>query len=318
MPLLASITLSGACEPRVDAQLLHLEGLSTERLSPGNTVRISGRGFPPGHLGEVSFDGIAHRPGEVPTPVSGSVPARAHSAGRLTFDVTPALIDDLGGRGTFVGTLRAEFAASGNAVVSGVLSSSTLVLRPGGAGAMTRVLSRERRGFEFLAHLGVTGEALDGADGGVLVESMSPEGLAARAGVRKQDRIVGLGPMRVGDVSDLVPASAGEVAELVLSRPGQSQPIRIQVPLVVRDETPTTRALLGATVASGVGLLLLLLLSPVARVTARVAKALVTPRIDGEREFFGLSGPSRPSSSALPSPKTVTTSAMARLRHGLW
>ena len=46
--VIVALTFSLACEPQVDAALLHLTGLDSERLEPGAIIRADGRGFPPG------------------------------------------------------------------------------------------------------------------------------------------------------------------------------------------------------------------------------------------------------------------------------
>jgi len=210
--------------------------------------------------------------------VEAEVDARAQSEGRLVFECRPALVDALGGRGTFVGRLRVEFRGDDGAIVSGELEPLTIAIRPGGLGALSGVLTRERSGRELLARLGITPRIEDAAtERGVIVQSFPPESLADRSGVHKGDRVVALGPMRVDDLGDLVPPPGVRSVELVIDRPGLSQPVRVPVALTRPEPGPRVHALHGATFAVGLALLLLLLLSPAARFTTRVCRAAVTP-----------------------------------------
>ncbi len=269
------IALSSCSEP-VDAALLHLDGLDAERLEPGAVVRVSGRGFPTGRSGTVRLSGTAHRPGEAPTSVAAVVEARADNENRLHFVVGEPMLARLGGHGTVTGALRVEFPGDEGAIVSGELHDLTLVVRPGGFGELSGVLSRERSGAALLAHLGVTPQDEVEERGGVVIETFTPGSLADHAGVRKRDRIVGLGAMVVDDIGDLVPPPRARSIELILERRGLSQPIHVPVALSPAATGPTARSSWGASLAVGFAFVLLFLVSPVARLTTRFWRALRT------------------------------------------
>jgi hypothetical protein len=181
--------------------------------------------------------------------------------------------------------------------VFGELAPVTLSIRPGGLGEITGVLSRERRGAELLGHLGITlrDDDDDGAESGLIVESFPPGSLADLSGVHKGDRIVALGPMRVDEVSDVIPPPTARSVELVIERPGLTQPIRAVVSLSPTVSGPDQRAVYGATFAVGLAVLLLLLVSPAARVTAKVFRALSTPSPSSLLSLVPASAPGEPS-----------------------
>ncbi len=271
---LAPLLLLLACTEPVDASLLHLDGVDTDRLEPGVEVRIEGRGFPTGRSGTVRLSGTAHRPGEAPSFVTAETDARAETEGRLSFACDEALLTRLGGHGTLVGSVRVEFPGEGGAVVSGELEDLVFVVRPGGLSEHSRVLQRERRGAELLAHLGITPRDEVGERQGVVVQSFPPGSLAERGGIQKGDRIVGLGAMRVDDLGDLVPPPRARSVELVLERRGLSQPVRAPVILEPTATGPTARSSWGASLAVALAFILLFVVSPVARLTTRLARAL--------------------------------------------
>src|SRR3990172_7017638 len=146
--LLAGCALSG------DADLLQVDDVRPHRIEVGDRVVLVGRGFPTGREASVRFEGTMRRPGAAPIAVRTDVAARALADDRVELDADAALVDELGGGGTFEGVATVAFpTADGQGRVVGRLSRVRLEVELPARRrlrAEARRLERARRTLGFL------------------------------------------------------------------------------------------------------------------------------------------------------------------------
>ena len=91
------------CGGALDVELIGVHGADDERLELGQSVSLLGEGFFSGRRAQVKFIGHMRRPGLEEKSVHATVSGLALSTEELTFEVSPELLEALGGRGTFHG-----------------------------------------------------------------------------------------------------------------------------------------------------------------------------------------------------------------------
>jgi NADH-quinone oxidoreductase subunit H len=275
---LATIALSLAvallaCSPEIDARLLSVTQVSSSRLEAAGRLGIEGDGFPPGREGRVVFDGTIHEPGASPRPIVVEASASALSGQRLEVRSSAELVRRFGGRGTFEGSLRVVFdAANGEGIVTGALDGVVLDIIDTTTFTGEEAIARARAARALLEVLGVE-EARDATGQGIVVDHVVPGGLAARADVRKGDRIAAIGGLHIDTLSDLAPPPDAPFIELAVARPGEPEPF------LVRIATDHEASLLGSAPFAPLALLamvvaVLFTLSPLARRVRGVGAAL--------------------------------------------
>ncbi|MEM9074001.1 MAG: PDZ domain-containing protein [Myxococcota bacterium] len=223
------LCLVGACAGETPADLLVLEEVSPSALEAGSTLRIRGRGFPPGRPGSVRLRGSYVRPGQEPTPVDVSLSALAvsHDAAEAVLDADA--IHRLGGRGTLHGEIVLSFEARPSGNVAGHLPVD-LDVGPVGVAALRE---RARAAVSAPRAFGVT--LADDPLVGSRVDQVAQGSPADRAGVQGGDRIVEVSGVRVRNGADLqLLASAPTV---VVTRDGVAGELILRVP-----DPPTSNA----------------------------------------------------------------------------
>jgi NADH dehydrogenase len=275
--LFALAALVGGCSaPNSGPGLLQLTELSAREVGRGDTLEISGAGFPEGRVARLTFRGDVFRPGRAPAhDVELAISARTSTPHVLEATIPEELVRGFCGRddaahATFRGDITAAFAArkSGAPPVAGSLQGVVLDIAPSHETEDDRALATQE-GQRFAAFLGVS-VASDGG-GPLRIAQVQPEGRAAQVGLAAGDVIEELSGVRVGDVSDLVPPPRARTARIGLYRGRQSETAVMAVdvaefkPGTLSDLTPAL-ALVGSAL-----LLLLLALSPLGRFSTWLA-----------------------------------------------
>ena len=180
---LACVLGSLGCARREAPAPLTLDGLASERFEPGGRVVMRADGVEPSVEGRVRFEGTLYRPGERPASVDAQAPASAPRRGEIEWVMTPRLLRDIGGRGTFAGRIEVELAAPGG----GARRAGTLPVRVDILGDDARerplaVVRHEQEARALASKLGLTLGVADAGLAGLEVETVAPHSTAAAAG----------------------------------------------------------------------------------------------------------------------------------------
>jgi hypothetical protein len=217
-----SLLLLSACSGYDDLALLELDGVKPPEIEPGTTLRIHGDGFPLGRSPEIRLRGDVYRPGTPKSEIDATLIGQVRSASLIEVPVAAELIDALGGRATVDGELRVGFSAAGDQrdvfaaerVRLDFLPDTAAQLLADAADASEEhdAASLRPSGFGItLSHeeLGVPG---------VRVTEVEPGSLAARQGVRPDDRVVGLDGLTIYAWRDVAPDPSRTESTLYLTR----------------------------------------------------------------------------------------------------
>ncbi len=277
--LAALAALTGGCAASdAGPGLLQLNELSAREVGKGDTIEISGAGFPEGRVARLTFRGDVFRPGrgarhdvEVSIAAHTSTPHVLQAA--ITEDLVSALCGrDDGAHATFRGDVTAAFAPrkSGAPPVAGSLQGIVLDVEPSRETDEDRALA-VAEGERFARFLGVSLSA-DGS-GPLRIQKLEPEGRGVEVGLAAGDVIEELSGVRIGEIADFVPPPRARTARIGLHRGGISEAALVAVdvaafkPGTLSDLTPAL-ALVGSAI-----LALLLALSPLGRFSSWLALA---------------------------------------------
>ena len=284
------------CARREAPAPLTLDGLASERFEPGGRVVMRADGVEPSVEGRVRFEGTLYRPGERPASVDAQAPASAPRRGEIEWVMTPRLLRDIGGRGTFAGRIEVELAAPGG----GARRAGTLPVRVDILGDDARerplaVVRHEQEARALASKLGLTLGVADAGLAGLEVETVAPHSTAAAAGVRPGDRIVTLDGVLLDTISDFRVPEGSDRAKVAIARgrDGSATPIELGLGTFAFG-APLSPLLLAGTLAFV--WLLLLWFSPLAtlqldarrfrRVVARVSRTIGLAPSDGVSGVF--------------------------------
>jgi hypothetical protein len=202
-------------------------------LERGAQIEIAGRGFPVGGAGTARLIGVLRAPGENARRLERALDVTAVTGDLLALR-SDAVIDALGGRGTFEGRLRVEFRARAANATLTAEQPVTLDLS-----ALTVSDQHALRGhaLSVLDRLGI--EVSDDATTheGVTVRAARAGSHAALLGLREGDVIERAAGVRVHALGDLVPPPLSSVLELHVRRVGASAPLTVHLPLDASVET---------------------------------------------------------------------------------
>jgi len=220
--------LLGCGSPRPGPELLALVEVVPAEVQPGDRLEILGSRLPSGETttARVSFRGTLWRPGREPVERAEILVDDASlTRDRVSVAITDELLARFVGRGddalhtTFVGAVEVEIPTATGMPVRGSVKQEVRIdlapRPPRDAVADARAAEGERA----LAWLGV--EASPGGTGGVVVERVTEEGPAARAGVQAGDRIERLDGLTVLGPGDLVPRPSAQAPVLGYRRGDQ-------------------------------------------------------------------------------------------------
>jgi NADH-quinone oxidoreductase subunit H len=264
--------LCASCEPRdASPNLLEVSDLNPHSLEVGDRLTFNGSGFPEGRAAKLSFHGDVFRAGQSPlrdvTIVAAAAASEPHS---ISLTLTAELARDFCGAGdavhaTFRGATTASFAAreSGAPPVRGTLEGVVLDVNPASISkaALSAHEAEAVRFGEFAGMAVVHSEERDV----LLVDTIDPEGRAARAGLMPGDALLELDGVRLATLSDLIPPPRARLSHLSVRRGDETTPATFAVDVAgfqpgSPSELAPAATLLGFAVAS-----LLLLASPLGR-----------------------------------------------------
>ncbi|HTM44197.1 MAG TPA: hypothetical protein VL137_04535, partial [Polyangiaceae bacterium] len=213
--------------------LLDVTGLSPRSIEAGDTVEISGEGFPEGKSASVTLEGALFRAGLANLEnFHSTFTARVDSPQRLSFVVGAQLEEALSqaeqstAHATFRGRALVAFAPKliGAPPVEGELKDLTLEIYSSGAAA---VPSKNDAGSAsgLLTLLGI---AVEQSSGQLHVSGLQA-GRAARAGVALGDTVLSANGVSVFSAADLLPGQQERQLTLLVKHADAAAPTRIQI-----------------------------------------------------------------------------------------
>ncbi len=264
--------LCASCEPRdASPNLLDVSDLNPHSLEVGDRLTLNGSGFPEGRAAKLSFHGDVFRAGQSPlrdvTIVAATAASEPHS---ISVTLTAELAREFCGAGdavhaTFRGATTASFAAreSGAPPVRGTLEGVVLDVNPASI-SKAALAAHEAEAVRFGEFAGMAVVHSEERDV-LLVDTIDPEGRAARAGLMPGDALLELDGVRLATLSDLIPPPRARLSHLSVRRGDETTPATFAVDVAgfqpgSPSELAPAATLLGFAVA-----LLLLLASPLGR-----------------------------------------------------
>lgn len=280
---LGCTALLAGCALVGDADLLQVDDVRPHRIEVGDRVIVSGRGFPTGREASVRFDGTVRRPGASPIAVRSDVTARALADERVELDADAALVDQLGGGGTFDGAVTVGFpTADGQGRVVGRLSRVQLEIELPARRrlrAQAQRLERARRTFAFL---GIEASDERPIAGGVAVAGVAEGGRADAAGLAVGDVIVSVDGARVDVPSDFVTAPGATRATVSAVRGGEVAPVEVDVSVRGLEPVPPMLDLVVDALALLALLAVFAFVAPTARWMSWLDDALYPRRVESD------------------------------------
>jgi len=227
----AGFAMSG-CGAPPPARLLEVRGLGPGRVERGEMLRVEGAGFPAGREGRLALAGVVRRPAEAPRAVSFTRAIHAVSAERAELRVDDALLDGLGGGGTFRGRLEVSFdaAVAGAEAVTGARDGVVVLFVPPTSLRFAGELARDRATVALFDFLGVTPETELDADG-VRIVAVAADGRAESAGLREGDVVKESEGALVTSSADLAPPPGARALHWKVARAGEAAPIALTLSL---------------------------------------------------------------------------------------
>ncbi len=296
------------CGAERDSELLDVEGVSPARVSPGQSLRVDGRGFPERREGTVRLDGLRRTPGGAVEEIRYEAPVRAED-GAVRLPIDARLLEAMGGRATFRGEVRVSFpSAAGGGRLYGVAREVVVDFLPDTGTDLARDLDRARRGRAVAQRLGVALDEEERFEGGLRITAVEEGSVAASLGMAEGDRIVAMDGLRLYAITDLVPAPGIEATVLEVMRDGSDVPATVTLPLLVASELPVAGELWWVAVAA-VLLFVLAFVAPTARFTASLARR---PPESDEGTLAWLFGASAPPAAPSAPPRDRRVAMRAR------
>lgn len=277
----ASATLTGvlalalfvaACDGRdTSPSLLEVSDLNPRALEVGDRLSVNGSGFPEGRAAKVSFHGDVFRPGQSPLrDVTIVAPAAASDPHSIAVTLSPELSREFCGAGdavhaTFRGAATASFAAreAGAPPVRGTLEGVVLDVNPASISKLSQQ-THESEADRFAAYAGMAVVHSDERDV-LLIDTIDPEGRAARAGLLPGDALLELDGVRLASLSDLIPPPRARLSHLSVRRGDEKTPSTFAVDVSGFQPGSPSELIPAATVLGFAVALLLLFASPLGR-----------------------------------------------------
>ena len=267
-----ALALSVGCDARDGSpNLLELSDLNPHALEVGDRLTLTGSGFPEGRAAKVSFQGDVFRAGQSPlrdvTIVATAAASDPHS---IAVTLSPDLAREFCGVGdavhaTFRGATSAAFQAreSGAPPVRGTLEGVILDVNPASISKQA-LATHEAEAQRFAEYAGMAVVHSQERDV-LLIDTVDPEGRAARAGLLPGDALLELDGVRLASLSDLIPPPRARLSHVSLRRGDEAAPATFALDVSgfqpgSPSELAPAASLLGFAVA-----LLLLFASPLGR-----------------------------------------------------
>ncbi len=224
--LALTLALFGAagCERDASPNLLEVTDLNPHSLEVGDRLTVNGSGFPEGRAARIRFHGDVFRAGQTPLhDVSIVAPAAASDPHSITVTLTNELSREFCGTGdavhaTFRGAVTAAFQAkaSGAPPVQGSLDGVVLDVNPASISHLAQD-AHEAEAKRFADFAGMVVVHSDERDV-LLIDTIDPDGRAARAGLLPGDALLDLDGVRLASLSDLIPPPRSRLSRLSVRR----------------------------------------------------------------------------------------------------
>ncbi|HWZ91837.1 MAG TPA: hypothetical protein VNW92_23400, partial [Polyangiaceae bacterium] len=208
--------------------LLEVTDLNPHSLEVGDRLTLNGSGFPEGRSARISFHGDVFRAGQTPLhDVTIVAPAAASEPHSITVTLSSELSREFCGTGdavhaTFRGAATASFQAraSGAPPVQGTLDGVVLDVNPASISKSAQQAheSEAKRFADFAGMAVVHSEERDV----LLIDTIDPDGRAARAGLLPGDALLELDGVRLAGLSDLIPPPRSRLSHLSVRRGDES------------------------------------------------------------------------------------------------
>ena len=264
--------LAAGCDARDSSpNLLEVTDLNPRALEVGDRLALNGSGFPEGRAAKVSFHGDVFRAGQTPlrevTIVASAAASDPHS---IAVTLSPELAREFCGAGdavhaTFRGATTVSFQArdAGAPPVRGTLEGVVLDVNPASISKLALQV-HEAEAERFAAYAGMAVVHSEERDV-LLVDTIDPDGRAARAGLLPGDALLELDGVRLASLSDLIPPPRMRLSHVSVRRGDEKTPSTFAVDVSgfqpgSPSELAPAATLLGFAVA-----LLLLFASPLGR-----------------------------------------------------
>jgi NADH-quinone oxidoreductase subunit H len=260
-----------ACERDASPNLLEVTDLNPHSLEVGDRLTLNGSGFPEGRAARIIFRGDVFRAGQSPLhDVSLVAPAAASEPHSITLTLSGELSREFCGAGdavhaTFRGATTASFQAraSGAPPVQGTLDGVVLDVNPASISKVAQQAheAEAKRFADFAGMVVVHSEERDV----LLIDTIDPEGRAARAGLLPGDALLELDGVRLASLSDLIPPPRSRLSHVSVRRGDESSATTFAVDVSGFQPGSPSELAPAATLIGFAVALLLLFASPLGR-----------------------------------------------------
>lgn len=273
LALLALVLATGCRHEEALPQLLNVVDVGPRTVGAGDTLEITGSGFPAKRMARVTFVGTLLRPGQEPEE-GATIDAEgvAASPSKIELAVSEALVEQLCGKNdaathtTFRGVVEVSFPAAtpGAMPITGTVHDVVLDTRPLVRKRATRDAQVEE-GKRVLALLGLSVGDEPASGGGLVVVSVAEESAAEAAGLAKGDVLATLDGWNVLDAADVIPSGRRRFSTFGVLRPGEG--VRFERQVAIQGYRPRGSSdLLGVALVLGTAAAIVFFLaSPLSR-----------------------------------------------------
>ena len=271
------------CDARdASPNLLEVSDLNPHALEVGDRLTLNGSGFPEGRAARVSFHGDVFRAGQSPLrDVTIVATASASDPHSIAVTLNPDLAREFCGAGdavhaTFRGAMTASFQArdAGAPPVRGTLEGVVLDVNPASISKLA-LDTHEAEAARFAAYAGMAVVHSQERDV-LLVDTIEPEGRAARAGLLPADALLEFDGVRLASLSDLIPPPRARLSHVSVRRGDEKTPATFVLDVSGFQPGSPSELAPAATLIGFAVALLLLFASPLGRALAWLEQRLAS------------------------------------------